>query len=352
MEAPFGVGFSYAPYPYISNDTGTAQDNYDFLLGFMDQFPQYQGREFWISGESYGGVYIPTLTDIIVQNKTGPLYSQLKGFMAGNPVFSCTSANYNSIQFNLLFWHGLASYSLYNEWYQYECDSNSNTEACQQTFNTAIEQLGEIDQQLVYSQPSLDPDCLYQDFCTGNGTLEFAKDIPVGCTPDTDMTSTYLNRKNVQAAINAKPTTWSACSNTLKYRRDTGSMIPYYQDIIKKKPGIDILVYSGDIDIMTVPFGFTQACLAELDANIVTAWQPWFVNGATAGYYEQYDTYTFCTIKGAGHEAPKYQPLESLNMFFRFLKSQTLADNSNVAVELPPKTVTQGSRLRSFLEDN
>jgi len=349
IEAPVGVGFSYSPYPYVSNDTGTAMDNYNFLMEFMNEFPEYKGRDFWITGESYGGVYIPTLSDLIVSNSSSQLYSQFKGFMAGNPVFSCVTANYNSIQFNLLYWHGLVSFSNYALWLQYGCESNSNTEACEQTLNDALNEIGEIDQELVYSQPSLDPDNLYQDFCTSNATLEFAKDIPVGCTPDQE--STYLNIASVQAAIHAKKTKWAPCSNKIKYTRDTSSMIPFYQDIFKKKPSLHVLVYSGDVDIMTVPFGFTQACLTELNANVVSNWKPWFVNGATAGYWEKYDTYTFATIKGAGHEAPAYEPLQSYYMFTRFLNTQSLDDASPVKEYKIQREVTQGARLRNFMSE-
>ena len=42
--------------------------------------------------------------------------------------------------------------------------------------------------------------------------------------------------------------------------------------------------------------------------------------GQTAGYVEQFDSYTFATVKGAGHEAPEYQPLSSINMIKRFSK--------------------------------
>lgn len=42
-------------------DDRTAEDAYQFLLGFVERFPQYAGRPFWIAGESYGGHYVPNL---------------------------------------------------------------------------------------------------------------------------------------------------------------------------------------------------------------------------------------------------------------------------------------------------
>lgn len=59
IESPVGVGFSYSDNPndYNTNDNQTASDNYQFLLQFLDTFPQYKQNEFWILGESYAGVY-------------------------------------------------------------------------------------------------------------------------------------------------------------------------------------------------------------------------------------------------------------------------------------------------------
>lgn len=45
----------------VSGDERTAEDAYQFLLGFLTRFPQYAGRPFWIAGESYGGHYVPNL---------------------------------------------------------------------------------------------------------------------------------------------------------------------------------------------------------------------------------------------------------------------------------------------------
>jgi len=101
------------------------------------------------------------------------------------------------------------------------------------------------------------------------------------------------------------------------------------------------MIYSGDVDIYTVPFGYTMACLAELQESVQSAWQPWFVNGATAGYVEVYDHFTYATLKGAGHEAPQYQPLTAMNMFQRFMTSGSLTRNDE-----SPYYIMRGSSLR------
>ena len=44
-------------------DVRTARDSLMFLKGFLERFPVYQGRPFWIAGESYGGMYNPSLHD-------------------------------------------------------------------------------------------------------------------------------------------------------------------------------------------------------------------------------------------------------------------------------------------------
>jgi len=352
VEAPAGVGFSYSndTKDYDTNDNKTAADNYRFLQNFLQAYPQYQGRELWIAGESYAGVYLPTLAENILSNATSPLFKQFAGIMAGNPVFNCKTELENgmAIQFNLLYWHGLVSFRHFTNWHANNCDSKKQLPGlkCLSIFNEAVGEVGVIWQQLekrdddtnaqivdVVRTASLDPDDLYQDFCTGNGTLQYSLDDAATCqdTNGGSLLGRYLNRKVVQEAIGARRTYWQICTSKINYHASGDSMVPYYEKFFVQKPGLSILVYSGDVDIMTVPFAVTQPCLAELNRPAMTEWGPWYVNGWTAGYTQRFDTFTYATLKGSGHEAPGYQPLNALAMFSRFLTKQNLTESDSVS---------------------
>lgn len=51
----------------ISDDT-TSSDNRDALKDFFTKFPQYLANGLYVSGESYAGIYVPTLIAKIVDD--------------------------------------------------------------------------------------------------------------------------------------------------------------------------------------------------------------------------------------------------------------------------------------------
>ncbi|ONK68947.1 uncharacterized protein A4U43_C05F17700 [Asparagus officinalis] len=88
VDSPAGVGFSYSnnTNDVLSNgDERTAKDSFNFLQKWFKRFPQYKGRDFYLSGESYAGHYVPQLAQVIVrsQKSTGDKSVNLKGYMVG-----------------------------------------------------------------------------------------------------------------------------------------------------------------------------------------------------------------------------------------------------------------------------
>ena len=45
----------------------TAAENYAALVDFFTLYPEYTTRPFYTTGESYAGVYIPTLSALLIQ---------------------------------------------------------------------------------------------------------------------------------------------------------------------------------------------------------------------------------------------------------------------------------------------
>ncbi|KAL5463745.1 hypothetical protein EMCRGX_G032672 [Ephydatia muelleri] len=123
LEAPAGVGFSYSntPSDYITNDNKTAQDNYNFLLKWFAAYPEYKNNDFYVSGESYAGIYVPTLVNLIrIMNEQGASNINLKGFMVGNgcigsAVGGCGDNSGVKIHVDFYYSHALISDHLYNK---------------------------------------------------------------------------------------------------------------------------------------------------------------------------------------------------------------------------------------------
>ena len=92
IESPAGVGFSWAnsTKDKNQNDMSVSQDAFLALQDWFTNFPEYLTNELYISGESYGGIYVPYLAWQIHQwNQRAAFKSSwqkynLKGYIVGN----------------------------------------------------------------------------------------------------------------------------------------------------------------------------------------------------------------------------------------------------------------------------
>ena len=85
------MGFSKSNTNNTYNDQSVADDNYNALIEFYKKFPELKNNEFYISGESYAGIYVPFLAKKILDMNKLPntdIKVNLKGIMVGN---ACTN---------------------------------------------------------------------------------------------------------------------------------------------------------------------------------------------------------------------------------------------------------------------
>ena len=63
VDQPVGVGFSRVASPdhIRTEEDGIAKDFYFFIEKFLEANPEFKGRDYYLTGESYAGHFIPAI---------------------------------------------------------------------------------------------------------------------------------------------------------------------------------------------------------------------------------------------------------------------------------------------------
>ncbi|KAM0910585.1 hypothetical protein ACQ4PT_014033 [Festuca glaucescens] len=291
LESPAGVGFSYASNDKNNNDNvgdrRTAEDTFVFLLHWLERFPEYKGRDFYIAGESYGGHYVPQLATVIkfMNELHGTTFMNLRGIFVGNPYLD----DYKNEKGNLEFlwshgvisdegWAGILANCTFSPSDDWQCFVASRRP-----------QRGDLDPYNIYA-----PLCLHAPH-TG---IYYSSSYLAGydpCAPH--YVKTYLNNLEVQQALHTRPNTrWSACN--------------------------------GDMD-SACSITATRYSVKDLDLPVTKPWRPWYTpDSEVGGYVQQYEGgFTFASVRGAGHTVPTYQPKRVLVLLYSFLKGMLPPDD-------------------------
>ena len=88
IDNPVGTGFSFTDKDegYAKNEDDVAQNLYSALTQFFTLFPEYQQNDFYATGESYAGKYVPAISLKIHQEnlKNPDVRINLKGLLVGD----------------------------------------------------------------------------------------------------------------------------------------------------------------------------------------------------------------------------------------------------------------------------
>ncbi|XP_072141616.1 lysosomal protective protein-like [Dermacentor andersoni] len=344
LESPAGTGYSYDPTGNNSSDDNKAtEDNYQAIQDFFSKFLQFRKNEFYVTGESFAGVFVPLLTQRLLLSN--PLGINLKGYTIGNGAVDFEL--YSKAILFFAYYHGLLGDDLWNEVTSNCCNGTVSKETCDFAWNT-------------HDPACVDPVKAGYDIVLRSGLNVYNLYAPCGTTKQprqllsrrhpemsqyakqqlliktrsvrsTDLFETpncqnmdnlqlYFNRRDVIKALHVEqsPHMWLPCSETLNYTQQYVTMREVVQQLAESGR-LRGLVYHGDVD-MACPFLGGDWFVRSLGYESTSQYKMWHAGSIIAGFVQTFaKDITFVTVKGAGHMAPMDKPEESLQMISNFL---------------------------------
>jgi carboxypeptidase C (cathepsin A) len=370
VSQPKGVGFSYCDdvskaSDCANNDVTAAEDAYDFFKAFFEAYPSFADNDFYLTAESYGGIYIPMFMD---QMQTRGGFPNLRGAAIGDGCWGTavglcafTSGKSAQIQAEFFAGHGMYDQPLFKR-LQKVCGNFSDHDVTLKDCSSALDEMnskvGKFDVYNIYDTCGRDTSLSTLRRAMASDTVIVDSDV-AGANPQLDQVIAEMHEQestalvNVGGAVNdyvcgrdrasalwlSQPSVQEALhvkSGTvgMKYtwgpKNISGDLRPLYKELVQK---YRMLIYSGDTDAC-VPYWGTEEWTRELGFDVKKDWHSWYSpieSGGTpqrAGYVVDYDTgktnFKFATVTGAGHMVPTYKPAFALSMISRFLKNEEL----------------------------
>ncbi|KAL1430702.1 hypothetical protein MTO96_002305 [Rhipicephalus appendiculatus] len=347
LEVPAGVGYSYDPSGSNSTDDYQAtEDNYRAILEFFDKFPQFRQNEFYVTGESYAGVFVPLLTQRLLEQPHG---INLKGYAIGNGAVDFEIHGKAIMFFG--YYHGLIGDDLWNEVTSNCCNGTVSKEtcdfawythdpACVNPVNIAYEiilgrglnlynlyvpcDIKTLPRELLSRRhPEITSQYATRQLLTKKLGLQTSNDFVDHNCYNQDNLLLYYNRRDVIEALHVEqsPQVWVPCSKILNFTEQHVTMREVVQQLAESGL-LKGLIYHGDVD-MACPFQGGEWFTRSLGYEPTSLYKMWHVGPDIAGFVQTFaNDITFVTVKGAGHMVPMDKSLESLVMISNFLSNR------------------------------
>ncbi|XP_024969566.1 serine carboxypeptidase-like [Cynara cardunculus var. scolymus] len=331
VDQPTGTGFSYSSdkRDIRHDEKGVSDDLYDFLQSFFTEHPELVNNDFYITGESYAGHYIPAVAARVHQgnkDKEG-IHINLKGFAIGN---------------------GLTDPAIqYKAYTDYALDMGIISESQYKRINlivpvceAAIKLCG-TDGTVSCTAAYLVCNIIFIAITNIAGNINYY-DIRKECVGSlcydfSDM-ETLLNERSVRQALGVGDIEFVSCSTSvyfallMDWMKNLEVGIPALLD-----DGIKMLIYAGEYDLICNWLGNSRWVHAMEWSGTkefgAASEVPFEVSGSEAGLLKSYGPLSFLKVHDAGHMVPMDQPAAALEM----LKRWTEGSLSETAME--PKSL-------------
>lgn len=364
LEAPAGVGYSWSNLkkPAYTDDS-SAEDNYLAVKKFFSLFGEYADNEFYISGESYAGVYVPFLAHKIAVQYKDDNSINLKGILVGNGV---TDLDYDDTSLWAMgFWHGVIDYKLERKMFNDNCyphqmstetqRNGARSPRCEQHEAEWISKIAGINIYDVYRKcyypetpaERFSTNHLGQTYKNGMTAMDYTpwmfkslkkkgltlEDVSVPCVYAKG-TSDFFNTAEVMAALHINTEQvkkWQLCTDEIDYTHGIGSL-HLYEEL--RVADIRIVHFSGNTDA-AVPTTGTRQWVFETEYEVLTDWAPFYVgNNQIGGFGEIRKGITFVTAQGVGHMVPQWAPEVGYYILEKFLKNEPIIPDQSSAPKM------------------
>ncbi|KAJ0908845.1 putative carboxypeptidase C [Helianthus annuus] len=310
IDQPIGTGFSYSTseQDIRHDEKGVSDDLYDFLQGFFELHPEYVKNDLYITGESYGGHYIPAFAARVNQgnmNKDG-VSINLKGFAIGNGLTEAGIQFKSCPDFALL--NNLITWEDYVRIIQMVPECENAAKKCGTNGINSCLEAQHICSQIHKQILSISHICGYdirirRPQCYNNSEIE-----------------EFLNMASVKKALGVPGGIDFVSISSVVYNA-------LMEDIMRNlevglpellEDGFKMLVYVGEYDYFCNWIGNYRWVEAmewsgrkEFEESTIVKFE---VDGKEAGELKNHGPLTFLTVHDAGHMVPMDQPKASLQM--------------------------------------
>jgi len=340
---PTGDGYSCGPW----NDTSMAQHTTTFMLNWMTTFPQYREHDTYIIGESYGGIYVPMLTQELRAREAIP---HLKGIAVGNGCIGnkpcgCRMSCGKRWDVDFFYGHDQISSLMYQLIHascsSLELDNGATCVACKDALAQMTSAIGGYDSFNIYDQcndptnPPHEP-MVAASYIQGRSDIWPTKEdylqaptYPCGGLAALDLWANSpvvkealhvsRNASFFNVAVSAGP-----AGLGITYNQTEPDLRPFYKDVVDSR-ALRILIYNGDTDASGNGARFGENWTSSLGLRVNQPWRPWTLSGQEdmAGYVTRYEgDFDFVTIRGGGHQVPLYRPAATHALIHTWLKRQ------------------------------
>ena len=307
FDNPVGTGFSFTEnvQGYATNQKDVARDLYNALQQFFTLFSNYRNSDFYITGESYAGKYIPALGSLL-HDKHNESKINFKGVAIGNGYIDPeTMMGYSSFLYKIgLFDEAEAKIGKFYEMAMLDDIHHKRYVDC-------------IDKRYEYLGSKV------QSFFRNVTGLNYFYNLLLSEQPkEHSFFQSYVTQDESRKALHIGQKAFNTEDKVEDYlKSDICQSVKSW--LVTLMENYKTLLYSGQLDIR-VATSLTDNMINSLkwkgsDIYSQTKRKIWKVDGKVAGYLKKFKSFYYMVIRDAGHIVPYDQPKVALELITQFI---------------------------------